>query len=75
MIFSEAEIERRLEELDGALFQKLCEDYCQLKFPHPWLLHLDPRGRRADGTTVAGSPDFFGRARDDLLVIGEASKE
>ena len=75
VIFSEDEIERRLEELDGARFQKLCEDYCQLKFPHPWLLHLDPRGRRTDGTTVAGSPDFFGRSRDDLLVIGEASKQ
>jgi hypothetical protein len=73
--FSEAEIERRIEELDGASFQLLCEDYAQIKFPEPWRWHLDPRGRRADGHTIRGSPDFFGRTREGVLVVGEASKQ
>lgn len=74
MNFSEAKIEERIEELDGARFQRLCEDYAQIKFPDPWRWHLDPRGRRVDGQTIRGSPDFFGRTREGLLVVGEASK-
>ena len=69
----ESQIERILNQIDGEEFQLLTEDYLQIKYPHVFH-YLDPRGRRANGRSIRGSPDIIGRSPSGVIVLGEASK-
>jgi hypothetical protein len=69
----QSQIERLIEQMDGAPFQLLAEDYLQLRYPKVFH-YLDPRGRKANGRSIPGSPDIVGQTSKGAIILAEVSK-